>query len=92
MADWKLAKHLTANEDEIEALRVALRLALNTLGACHSVVEGPNAGWRDDMEWYDEDFVPAPDCVVCKVQAVAREALGETLALNQQRQPEEGAP
>lgn len=62
--------------DENERLREALRLALDTLGANHHVVEGPNARWREECGgWFDEDLIPAPDCAVCKAEAVARDAL-----------------
>jgi hypothetical protein len=62
-------------------LEDALRGMLDVAGACHMVVEGPNAGWREtdmangELGWYDEDHVPAPDCAVCAAEKRAKELL-----------------
>ena len=63
--------------DENERLREALRGMLDVAGAMHVVVEGPNAGWRGDPldGYYEEDHVPAPDCLVCAAEKGAREVL-----------------
>lgn len=65
---------------EYEALREAAQQALDALGVCHTVVEGPNAGWRESMlnpgdSYYDDDPQPAPDCPVCAAERALREAL-----------------
>lgn len=52
-----------------------LREALDMLGACHTVIDGPNAGWNSDEGYYQDDDVDAPDCKVCDLQRRIREAL-----------------
>lgn len=58
-----------------ERLGGALRKAHNLLGACHVVMEGPNARWVEFSDgeggldgFYDEDLVCRPDCPVCETK------------------------
>jgi hypothetical protein len=68
-------------------LRGLLREAHDLLGASHTVVEGPNAGWKGatyndkgqliDLGYYDDDDVDDPGCVVCDLQRRIQAALVE---------------
>jgi hypothetical protein len=64
-----------------------LREAHDMLGASHTVVEGPNAGWKGqtydengkltDLGYYDDDDVDDPNCKVCDLQRRIQAALDE---------------